>query len=49
MNALVYANIDQGIQFIREKMKVAWNEKPKKLHGFFYDKNMANFEGLYLY
>ena len=28
----------------REKDKIARNEKHKKLHGFSYDKNMANFE-----
>ena len=30
--------------FIRGENKVAQNEKRKKLHGFSYDKNMANFE-----
>ena len=38
MNVLVYVDIDQ------EKMKVAQNEKPKKLHWFCYYKNIANFE-----
>ena len=42
MNVLVYLNIDQGIHY--GKNKVARNEKPKKLRGFSYDKNMANFE-----
>ena len=37
MNALVYVNIDQ-------KLRNARNEKRKKLHGFSYTKNMANFE-----
>ena len=41
MNALVYVVIDQGIH--KGKMKVAWNEKWKKLHGFFF-MNIANFE-----
>ena len=39
MNALVYVDID-----IREKNKVARNEKRKNLHEFSYSKNMANFE-----
>ena len=30
--------------FIRQKNKVAQNEKQKKLSGFLYSKNMANFE-----
>ena len=45
MNVLVYdldVDIDQGIH--KEKMKVARNEKRKKLHGFCYYKNIANFE-----
>ena len=42
MNALVYVDIDQGIQKV--KLKVARNEKQKKLHGFSYFKNIANFE-----
>ena len=44
MNALVYVNIDQGRVFISEKDKVARNDKQKKLHGFSYYKNIANFE-----
>ena len=32
--------------FIKEKNKVAWNEKRKKLRGFLYQKNMINFEAL---
>ena len=36
MNALLYVDIDQG--------KVARNEKRKKLHGFSYTQNIANFE-----
>ena len=40
MNALVYVDI-----YIKEKNNVAQNEKrKKKLHGFLYSKNMANFE-----
>ena len=39
INALVYVDID-----IREKNKVAQNEKLKNLHGFSYVKSMANFE-----
>ena len=42
MNALVYVNIDQGIH--KEKSKVARNEKRKKLRGFSYTYNIANFE-----
>ena len=42
MNALVYVNIDQGIHKV--KVKVALNEKRKKLHGFSFSINMANFE-----
>ena len=33
--------------FIKEKYRVARNEKRKKLHGFSYDKNIANFEAFY--
>ena len=42
MNALVYVNIDQCIY--KEKMKVALNEKQKKLCGFSFSINIANFE-----
>ena len=42
INALVYVDIDQGIH--KEKMKVALNEKRKKLHGFSFSTNIANFE-----
>ena len=42
MNALVYVDIDQGIYKV--KLKVALNEKRKKLHGFSFSINMANFE-----
>ena len=42
MNALVYVDIDQGIH--KGKMKVALNEKRKKLCGFSFSKNIANFE-----
>ena len=40
MNALVYADIDQGIH--KGKSKVAPNEK--RLHGFSFFINIANFE-----
>ena len=39
---LDYVTIDQGIHKI--KMKVAWNEKRKKLHGFSFYVNIGNFE-----
>ena len=42
MNALVYVDIDQGIH--KGKMKVALNEKRKKLRGFSFSINIANFE-----
>ena len=42
MNALVYVDIDQGIH--KGKIKVALNEKRKKLHGFSFSINIANFE-----
>ena len=42
MNALVYVDIDQGI--IKVKMKVAQNEKRKKLLGFSFYINIGNFE-----
>ena len=42
MNALVYVNIDQGIH--KGKLKVARNEKQKKLRGFSFSINMTNFE-----
>ena len=42
MNALVYVDIDQGIY--KGKMKVALNEKRKKLRGFSFSINMANLE-----
>ena len=41
MNALVYVDIDQGIYKV--KLKVALNEKQKKLRGFSFSINMANF------
>ena len=45
MNALAYVDIDQGIH--KGKMKVARNEKQKKkLHGFCFSINIANFEAL---
>ena len=42
MNAPVYVDIDQGIH--KGKLKVARNEKRKKLHGFSFSINIANFE-----
>ena len=42
MNALVYVDIDQGIH--KGKMKVARNEKRKKLLGFSFYMNVGNFE-----
>ena len=42
INALIYVDIDQGIH--KGKMKVALNEKRKKLHGFSFSINIANFE-----
>ena len=42
MNAPVYVNIEQGIYKV--KLKVAQNEKRKKLRGFSFSINMANFE-----
>ena len=42
MNALVYVDIDQGIY--KGKIKVALNEKRKKLCGFSFSINIANFE-----
>ena len=50
MNALVYVDIDRGIH--NEKMKVARNEKRKKLGRFFYYKNIAKtsyFWGVFFY
>ena len=42
MNALVYVDIDQGIYKV--KLKVALNEKRKKLFEFSFSLNIANFE-----
>ena len=42
MNALVYVDIDRGIYNV--KLKNALNEKRKKLRGFSFFINMANFE-----
>ena len=42
MNAPVYVDIDQGIH--KGKLKNALNEKQKKLHGFSFSINIANFE-----
>ena len=44
MNAPVYVNIDQGIHKV--KLKNTLNEKRKKLRGFSFSINMANFEAL---
>ena len=41
-----YVDIDQGIH--KGKMKVALNEKQKKLHGFSFSINIANFEAFHL-
>ena len=46
MNALVYVDIDQGIY--KGKMKVALNEKQKKLHGFSFSINTEFFEAFLL-
>ena len=45
MNALVYVDIDRGIH--RGKLKNALNEKRKKLRGFSFSINMANFEAFH--
>ena len=45
MNAPVYVDIDQGIHKV--KIKVAQNEKQKKLRGFSFSMNIANFEAFY--
>ena len=42
MNAPVYVDIDQGIN--KGKLKVARNEKQKKLGGFSFSIDIANFE-----
>ena len=42
MNALVYVDIDQGIYKV--KLKAALNENKKKLCGFSFSINVANFE-----
>ena len=42
MNAPVYVDIDQGIHKV--KLKNTLNEKRKKLGGFSFSINMANFE-----
>ena len=44
-NALVYVDIDQGI--FKGEMKVAWNEKQKKLRGFSFSINIPNFEAFF--
>ena len=44
MNALVYVGIDQSI----DKLKVAGNEKRKKLLGFSVSINIVNFEAFLL-
>ena len=45
MNALVYVDIDQGIYKV--KLKVALNEKRKKLRGFSFCINIANFKAFH--
>ena len=45
INALVYVDIDQGIHKV--KLKVALNEKRKKLHGLSFSINMTNFEAFW--
>ena len=42
MNVLVYVDMDQGI--LKGKIKVALNEKRKKLLGFSFYMNKGNFE-----
>ena len=42
MNAPVYVDIDQGVHKV--KLKNALNEKLKKLLGFSFSINIANFE-----
>ena len=42
MNALVYVDLDQGIH--KGELKVARNEKRKKLSGLSFSVNIANFE-----
>ena len=46
MNALVYVDIAQGIH--KGKMKVALNEKRKKLRWFSFSIHIANFEAFLL-
>ena len=45
MNAPVYVDIDQGIH--KGKLKNARNEKRKKLSGFSFSINTANFEAFF--
>ena len=45
MNTPVYVDIDQGIH--KGKLKVARNEKQKKLQGFSFSINIANFEAFH--
>ena len=45
MNALDYVDIDQGIY--KGKIKVASNEKRKKLLGFSFYTNIGNFEAFF--
>ena len=42
MNVPVYVDIDQGIHNV--KLKIARNEKQKKLRGFSFSINIENFE-----
>ena len=46
-NALFYVDIDKDQGIYKVKLKVALNEKQKKLHGFSFSINMANFEAFW--
>ena len=46
MNALVYVDVDQGIYKV--ELKFAPNEKRKKIRGFSFSLNIANFEAFLL-
>ena len=45
MNAMVYGDIDRGIHKV--KLKNSLNEKRKKLRGFSFSVNIANFEAFH--
>ena len=47
MNALVYVDIDQGEREKVKKIKLLEMKNEKKLHGFSYIKNIANFEAFF--